>query len=93
MSFTIENYFDEVKRVRITFLNNKFEVNWPVGTDINLNDRESKIHSALKRCYASNPIFKLTNSFIKTNIQISRIDKFDDEIDLYWETPKTIQVD
>ena len=91
MSFQIENYFDEINRIRITFLNGKFDVKWPVNTNIQENSREEKIHSALKRCYASKPEFQLKNMIIKSNIQVSRVDKFEDEIDLYWETPIAIK--
>lgn len=88
MPIIIENVFKDIKRIRIKYELGSFTVIWPNSLDITYNDREFKIHSAIKRSYAHNGLFTNFN-FLTSNVQINRLDKFD-SIDLYWEEPKGV---
>lgn len=84
MPFTIENHKKDIKRIRIKFESGVFTVMWPEDIDIEENDREFKIHSAIKRSYAHHAIFAVEGVSLSSNVQLNRLDKFD-AIDLYWE--------
>ena len=84
MTFTIENKYKDIRRIRVKFENGVFTVIWPEGLNIEEHDREFKIHSAIKRCFAHQPMFKIPGVVYISNIQVNRLDSFD-AIDLYWE--------
>ena len=84
MDFKIDNLFADVTRIRILYRKGLFVIKWPKAIDINLNEREFKVHSAIKRCFAHNPIFKNGEVSYKSNLQVDRLDRYE-VIDLYWE--------
>lgn len=89
MTLTINESHKNVNRIRITYCNGVVNILWPLGTDIEFKTSESsasrkeKIHESIIRCVEHDDDFKETGLHLKTNMQISRLDKFE-YIDLRW---------
>lgn len=83
MSITIQDVFEKNSRIRITYCNGVATVKWPIGSDPDSENRRKKIHSAIKRCHEHDEDFAEHNLHLKSNMQVSRLDKFD-YIDLRW---------
>jgi hypothetical protein len=83
----IMDKYENKSRIRISFVNGNFTVVWPQTTDISENDRAIKVHAAIKHSFENDNKFKgcdLTKVKIKSDIAVSRLDKFD-TIGLTWE--------
>jgi len=85
MSILIEHSKANISRIKIKFSEGKFWVRWPNNCDLNILERKEKIECSIKRCYAtpSTPNLFNVNSICASNIQVARLDKFED-VDLYW---------
>lgn len=86
MQIIINHELRPISRVRYVFAEGVFTVKWPLDTDLNENDREFKVNSAIKRCIAHDTIgrFSRENAVLKGNRSLKQIDEFA-EVDLYWE--------
>jgi len=84
MQLIINDDFKKINRVRIRYVNGTCTVNWPVDTDLNLNDRKKKIHDSITRCFAHDPDFADPNVLLKSNVQVARLDTLE-YCDLHWE--------
>ena len=84
MNLTIIDNFKNVKRIRIKYHNETCEISWPIGTNVEENDRKIKLHSGINRCVEHDEDFKDNTLVLKSNLQVDRLDKLE-YCDLRWE--------